>query len=67
MPLSIGLGGVDILPKEWVELGVELTAPAAFEGHDPIYITVQMALVAHGTKFCTPWVQVEIIRPGMTP
>ena len=67
MPLSIGLGGVDVLPKEWVELGVELTAPAAFDGHDPIYITVRMALVAHGTKFCTPWVQVEIIRPGMTP
>jgi len=66
-PLSAGLGLVDILPKQWVTLGVELTAPAAFDGHDPIFITVQMALVAHGTKFCTPYIQVQIIRPGMTP
>jgi hypothetical protein len=66
-PLSGGLGGVDILPKKFVTLGVELTAPATFQGQDPIYITVQMALVAHGTKFCTPYIQVEIIRPGMTP
>ncbi len=66
-PLSIGLGGVNVQPKEFITLGVELTAPAAFEGQEPIYITIQMALVAHGVKFCTPYIQVEIIRPGMTP
>lgn len=66
VPLSVGIG-VDVLPKQFVTLGVELHAPTAFEGHDPIFITVQMAMVAHGVKFCTPYIQVEIIRPGMTP
>ena len=67
VPFTVGIGAVDVLPGKTVILKVELTAPAAFEGKKPIWITVQMAVVGDGVKFCRPYIQVEIIRPGMTP
>lgn len=66
-PLQTSIGLVDIKPGEFVTLVAELTAPAAFDGNKPVWITVQYAIVGDGVKFCTPYIQVEIIRPGMTP
>jgi hypothetical protein len=67
VPFTIGIGLADVLPGKTIVLKVELTAPAAFEGNKPIWITVQMAVIGDGVKFCRPYIQVEIIRPGMTP
>jgi hypothetical protein len=66
-PLSIGIGA-DVRPGKFITLGIELTAPA-FDGHDPIKITVTMALDGNGYRFCqeATIIQVQIIRPGMTP
>jgi hypothetical protein len=65
-PLTVGIVQ-DVKPGEFITLGVELTAPANFDGNKPIWITVHMAIVGDGYKFCTPYIQVEIIKPGMTP
>ena len=66
-PLQSNIGLVDIKPGEFVTLVAELNAPANFDGNKPIWITVQYAIVGDGVKFCTPYIQVEIIKPGMTP
>jgi hypothetical protein len=66
VPFTVGIG-VDVPPGKSTVLKVELTAPADFDGNKPIWITVQMAVVGDGVKFCTPYIQVEIIKPGMTP
>lgn len=58
--------GANVKPGETVTLGVELTAPN-FEGRDPIRITTSWTVIGDGVKFCRPWINVEIIRPGMTP
>jgi hypothetical protein len=67
VPFPAGIGPVDVLPGEKVTLKVELTAPSSFEGQKPIWILVTMAIVGDGVKFCKPYIQVEIIRPGMKP
>ncbi len=60
--------GTTVATNQTITLGAELTAPAHFEGTKPIYITVTFALVGDsGYKFCRPWIQFEIIRPGMLP
>jgi len=59
--------GTTVAKDEYVTLAIELHAPTSFEGRNPIWFTVQMAVVGDGVKFCTPWIQVEVIRPGMTP
>jgi len=64
-PLTVGIGQ-DVKPNEIVTLGVELTAPN-FEGNQPIWITVQMAIIGDGVKFCRPYIQIKVIKPGMTP
>jgi hypothetical protein len=66
-PFTVGIGPADVLPGKSIILKVELTAPAAFEGNKPIRITVTMAVIGDGVKFCQLPIQVEIIRPGMTP
>lgn len=66
-PLKTSIGPKDIKPGESVTLAAELTAPSAFDGNKPVWITVQYAVVGDGVKFCTPYIQIEIIRPGMTP
>ncbi len=67
---SVGLQtnlGTDIAPGDTVTLGVVLTAPASFDGPKPIFITTQWTIIAEGVKFCRPYINTEIIRPGMTP
>jgi len=68
-PFAFPFAGIgDTIEKdEFITLGVELTMPADFDGPKPIYFTVQMALIGDGVKFCRPWIQIEVIRPGMTP
>ena len=71
-PVGSGYGpqaiGDVIEPGEFITLGVELTMPPSIEGRNPVYFTIQMALVGDaGYKFCRPWIQIEVIRPGMTP
>ena len=69
VPFTIGhaTGGLPVKTGEWVTMGGHLTAPTSFEGRKPLYITVQFALVGYGVKFCQPWINIEVIRPGMTP
>jgi len=69
VPFTVGMsnGGAAVKPGEWVTLGGHITAPASFEGRKPLYITVQFAIVGWGVKFCRPWINVEVIRPGMVP
>jgi hypothetical protein len=69
VPFTVGManGGNPVKKGEWVTLGGHLTAPASFEGRKPLHITVQFAIVGWGVKFCQPWINIEVIRPGMTP
>ncbi len=68
---SIGLNTgltADVKPGGTVTLGIEMHAPSSFEGRNPIYITTSWVLVLEGSKkYCHPWINIEVIRPGMTP
>jgi hypothetical protein len=71
-PVAFGPGplpiGDTIEPGEFISLSVQMTMPLDFDGPKPIFFTVQMAFVGEaGYKFCRPWIQIELIRPGMTP
>jgi hypothetical protein len=59
--------GVSVPPGDYITLGIELNAPASFEGRDPIKIMTQWAIKGDGTRFCKPYIYIEVIRPGMTP
>jgi galactitol-specific phosphotransferase system IIB component len=58
--------GTSVAPDHTVTLGVELTAPA-FDGRNPIRIGTAWTIIGDGVKFCKADINVEIIRPGMTP
>ncbi len=65
--LNSGLAS-NVKPGDNVTLGIELTAPSSFDGRDPIHITTSWVLVIEGSKkICHPWINVEVLRPGMTP
>jgi hypothetical protein len=68
---SVGLQSglsAPVKPGETVTLGIQLTPPSSFSSKKPIYITTYWALVLDGVKkYCHPWINVEILRPGMNP
>ncbi len=65
--LDSGLGS-QVKPGDNVTLGMELTAPSSFASRNPIHITYYYVLILEGSKkVCHPWINVEVIRPGMTP
>ncbi len=59
--------GFDVKPGKTITLSIQLTAPGSFEGNTPIHITTQWAIDGDGSKFCKPFISIEVIRPGMTP
>ncbi len=58
--------GATVQKTQAITLGVSLTAPN-FEGRDPIHIGTAWSIIGDGVKFCIADINVEIIRPGMTP
>ena len=58
--------GVTVQKTQTITLGVFLTAPD-FEGREPIRIGTAWSIIGDGVKFCIADINVEIIRPGMTP
>ncbi len=65
--LNTGLAS-QVKSGDTVTLGMELTAPSSFASKNPIHITYYWVLILEGSKkVCHPWINVEVIRPGMTP
>lgn len=65
--LNSGLAS-QVKPGDNVTLGMELTAPSSFDSKNPIHITYYWVLILEGSKkICHPWINVEVLRPGMTP
>jgi hypothetical protein len=58
--------GATVQKTHTITLGASLTAPN-FEGREPIHIGTAWALIGDGIKLCVADINVEIIRPGMTP
>jgi hypothetical protein len=58
--------GATVQKNQTITLGAFLTAPN-FEGREPIHIGTAWTIIGDGTKFCKADINVEIIRPGMTP
>jgi hypothetical protein len=58
--------GKAVQPGKTITLGAELTAPN-FDGREPIRIGTAWTVIGDGVKFCIVDINVEIIRPGMTP
>jgi hypothetical protein len=59
--------GTDVAPDGTITLGIFMTAPSSFEGRDPIHIGTAWTVIGAGTKLCVADINVEVIRPGMTP
>ncbi len=58
--------GATVQKTKTITLGAFLTAPN-FEGREPIHIGTAWAVIGDGIKLCIADINVEIIRPGMTP
>lgn len=58
--------GATVQKTDTITLGVHLTAPN-FEGREPIHIGTAWDINGNGSKFCIADINIEIIRPGMTP
>lgn len=58
-------GGTNVAKKATITLSIEVLAPNFNGNHQPINILTKWAIIGDGAKFCTPYINIQIKKPGM--